>query len=523
MQAVRNRDRVVVVGAGVAGLTAAIGLAARGFEVLVLESRARPGGKVRTHDTPAGPVDAGPTVFTMKWVFDRILAAAGTTPEAELAIARAATLARHAWPDGTRLDLFADVERSAAAIAAFSDRRNAEGYRRFCAEAAGIYRTLEASYIAASRPGPFELAARVGAARLPAMLALKPFSTLWSALGTHFTDPRLRQLFGRYATYCGSSPFAAPATLMLVAHVEQAGVWLVEGGMAALAAALARVAERLGVVIRCRTPVAAVTVRGGRAAGVRLADGSELAAGAVVFNGDVSALAAGRLGDLATGLKPVAPPARSLSAVTFAFAGRARGFTPAHHTVLFSDDYRAEFEAIFRRRRVPDRPTVYLCAPDRDDAGRPQTRHAKAPGAAAGERLFCLINAPADGDRRPDDASETERWLDRTLTQAARCGLTLEPAAPPAATTPGDFERLYPATGGALYGRAAHGWMASFQRPGAASRLPGLYLAGGSVHPGPGVPMAALSGWLAAERLAADRASTPWFRPAAISGGTSTA
>jgi 1-hydroxycarotenoid 3,4-desaturase len=135
-------------------------------------------------------------------------------------------LARHGWSDGSQLDLFADVEESARAIEAFSDRANAQGYRRFAAQSAAMFATLKPSYIDAQRPGPLSLMARIGPLNLKEQWALKPFSTLWSALGEHFSDPRLKQLFGRYATYCGSSPFQAPATLMLVAHAEQDGVWL---------------------------------------------------------------------------------------------------------------------------------------------------------------------------------------------------------------------------------------------------------------------------------------------------------
>ena len=155
-------------------------------------------------------------------------------------------LARHAWGDGSRLDLYSDVDQSAEAIADFAGAREADGYRRFCKRAESIYRTLRDTFISGSRPGPVELATRVGLSRLPDLMGISPFTTLSRALEDHFSDPRLRQLFGRYATYCGSSPFLAPATLMLVAHVEREGVWIVEGGMARLAEALAELASARG-------------------------------------------------------------------------------------------------------------------------------------------------------------------------------------------------------------------------------------------------------------------------------------
>jgi hypothetical protein len=150
---------------------------------------------------------------------------------------------------------------------------------------------------------------------------------MWRALGDYFRDPRLRQLFGRYATYCGSSPFQAPATLMLVAHVEQEGVWLVEGGMHRLAVALEGLAERRGATFRYGAEAAEILVAGGKVAGVRLASGERLDADAVVLNADVAAVAAGRFGPAAAGAVPKVPrSSRSLSAVTWALHARTEGF-----------------------------------------------------------------------------------------------------------------------------------------------------------------------------------------------------
>lgn len=520
MTAGGRRDRVVVVGAGIAGLSAAVSLACAGHDVHLVERAESPGGKMRQVEVGGTPVDAGPTVFTMKWAFDRLLAQAGTTLEAEVGLTRAGTLARHAWGDGSRLDLFASPDESAAAIEHFAGAQEAAGFQRFCRDSAGVFATLKDTYIAAERPGPVDLARRVGMGNLQQMLALRPFSTLWSALGGYFKDPRLRQLFGRYATYCGSSPFQAPATLMLVAHVEQDGVWLIEGGMHALARALATVAQRHGARIdygRCVTRISAGT---GGVDAVHLEDGERLAADAVIFNGDYSALASGLVGGVDLGEAPVKLSERSLSALTWAVKAKVRGFPLARHTVLFSDAYRREFDEIFRKGRVPSDPTVYLCAQGRDDAG---ARIADT-DADPRDAFLCLINAPALGDRARHTSSEIATCLDAALGRMARCGLTLDSTTMESvATTPADFEQMFPGSGGALYGRASHGWMASFRRPGARTRLPGLYLAGGSVHPGPGVPMASLSGQLAAASLVADRGSTRRFHRVAISGGTSTA
>jgi 1-hydroxycarotenoid 3,4-desaturase len=504
-------QHVVIIGAGIAGLTAAVDLARQGIAVTVLERAAAPGGKMREVEAGGVALDGGPTVFTMRWVFDALFAEAGSTLAEHLTLTKADILARHAWSDTERLDLFADPARTEAAIGDFAGAAEARGYRAFREESARIYRTLEHTFITAPRPTALSLMGSVAKQGVGGLWSIRPFDTMWAALGRHFRDPRLRQLFGRYATYCGSSPFLAPATLMLVAHVEQEGVWLVEGGMHRLAAALAGLATHHGATIRYGAEVAEVVTGSGRATGVRLANGEFVAAGTVVVNADASAVAAGLLG---AGVRNAVPPptgVRSLSAVTWAMQAETDGFPLSRHTVFFSRDYQAEFDAI-ARGALPGEPTVYVCAQDRDDAGTAQ---------AGPERLLVLVNAPAMGDTRPFPEPEIAACADRTFHLLQRCGLRVRPTAPPVVTTPVGFNQLFPGTGGALYGQATHGPMASFARPGSRSAVPGLYLAGGSVHPGAGVPMAALSGRLAASRVMADLGSTRRSRPAAMRGGMS--
>ena len=446
-------------------------------------------------------IDAGPTVFTMRWIFESLFHDAGQTLSEHLDLVPATILARHAWRAGGRLDLFADRARSADAIGAFAGPREARAYQAFVDRSAAIYRTLETPFIASERPSMLELAQRVGARNLPDLMRTVPLRTLWSALGEHFKDPRLRQLFARYATYVGASPFQAPATLMLIAHVEQDGVWQVRGGIHAVARAIQSLAERQGAVFRFGAEMRQVVVRNGRAAGVELSTGERLDADAVVFNGDVSALPA------AQSPVPATPRAeRSLSAITWCLHAKTSGFPLAHHNVFFAEDYAEEFRAIFRFRHPPASPTVYVCAQDRGEADDDQT--------GKPERLLVLINAPADGDSAPMAPAVFQNLEARTFALMESCGLVVEDrAATAVVTTPADFHALFPATGGALYGRANHGPGGSFSRAGAAARLPGLYLAGGSVHPGPGIPMATLSGRLAAARLLQDLASPASKKP----------
>ena len=426
-------------------------------------------------------------------------------------------LARHAWSDSERLDLFADLDRSAEAIGDFAGAREARGFRDFAERARAIYATLEGPFITSPSPTPVSLALHAGFSGLGDLWRISPFHTLWRALGGYFHDERLRQLFGRYATYCGSSPFEATATLMLVAHVEQAGVWLIEGGMHRLAEVLAARARAKGAAFRYASEARRVHISNGRASAVTLADGETLDADAVLINADVAAVAAGNFGEAIRPAVPSAnPSSRSLSAVTFALLAKTEGFPLSRHNVFFSNDYRAEFDDVFVRGRLPKAPTVYVCAQDRwANGGSPPQGE---------ERLFCLVNAPPAGDKRNFPAEEIEPCRLQAFALMQSCGLKI--ATRPETTvitTPADFERFFPATGGALYGQASHGWTASFTRPGARTKIPGLYLAGGSTHPGPGVPMAALSGRLAAASILQDLASAAPSRTAATLGGMSTA
>ena len=506
--------RIVIIGAGVGGLVAGVRLAARGMNVTVLEAADAPGGKMREVVANGARIDSGPTVFTMRWVFEELARDIGVSLDDRLILRRADTLARHAWIDGARLDLYSDIERTADAIGLFAGKHDADGYRRFSQAAAAIHETLKRTYIDAPRPSLPALMYRVGLARPRELMRISPYATLWGELGKYFRDPRLRQLFGRYATYCGSSPFAAPATLMLVAHVEREGVWLVEGGMQGVATMLADLLLDCGGMLTCGARVERILVEKGRAVGVALVDGERLPADAIVMNGDVSALSGGLLGpDVAGATRPTPRSARSLSAVTWAMSARTDGFRLSRHNVFFSEDYKREFDDI-ARGRLPGSPTVYVCARDRGDVEPPPDGH---------ERLFCLVNAPARGDDAPLETSELRTCHEATFQQLDRCGLHIaRENREIVQTTPSDFARLFPASGGALYGRASHGWMASFMRPGARTRLPGLYLAGGGTHPGPGVPMAALSGRQAALAVMSDLASTGWSRPAVMPGGIST-
>ena len=504
----------MVVGAGIGGLVAALQLAQKNLSVTLIEAADAPGGKMRELIVDGAPIDSGPTVFTMRWVFEQIYANAGVRLDDALTLTALPVLARHAWGPDERMDLFADPGHSRDAIARFAGAAEAARFVQFCKQARAVYDTLEGPFIRSQSPSLMRMAGDLGLRGLSVLASLGPMRSLWSSLGEHFHDPRLRQLFARYATYCGSSPWDAPATLMLITQVELDGVWSVKGGMHALAQSLANLATKQGVTVRYASPCAAIEVAGARVAGVRLANGEFLPADSVVFNGDKSALGQGLLGEgVRRATSALRPKKRSLSALTWSMHAATSGFALDRHNVFFQPEYAREFSTIFSRARLPQTPAIYVCAQDRGTGD----------AEPAADRLLMLVNAPPEGLGPALTDSEIETCETHSFSTLARYGLTIQRSPQNTQrTTPAEFHRLFPGSGGALYGMATHGWMSAFARSGAKTAIQGLYLAGGSVHPGPGVPMAALSGQLAAATLWAHLDSTSRSQRVVISGGTST-
>lgn len=510
--------KALVVGGGMGGLSCALALAGQGFDVHLFEAREEIGGKIRGVPVAGTLIDGGPTVFTMKWVFDELFQDAGLTFDSAIDLQKASLLARHAWDDTGQLDLYADLDQSEDAIGAFCGLAEAQNFRAFVRDSAKMYGILETPFLRSSKPSLLSMSARLG----PKGLAVKPFSTLWSALKGQFNDPRLIQLFGRYSTYTGASPFLAPATLMLIAHVEMDGVWLVKGGMRELAQAMRRACEAKGVTIQTSANVAQINVENGTARAITLETGQRHEGDVIIVNADASAIGIGLFGpQVRRAVKPVKPAERSLSAIGWTLKAKTSGFPLAHHSVFFGADYPQEFDAVFGRGAYPHDPTVYICAQDRADTG-------SLADPSQAERMLMVINAPPNGDQNTSDPSssntEMEQCMDRSLARLEACGLQVSVESNASVPTgPKGFNQLFPASGGALYGRANHSPLASFARPDNRTSIPGLYLAGGSVHPGPGVPMAALSGRLAAARIVDDLSSTRRSRRTVTVGGTSTA
>ena len=488
-----SKQHVIVIGAGAGGLAAAVELAAAGRAVTVLESAATVGGKM--HQVRSGEhwIDAGPTVFTMRWVFDELFANAGAQFTSRLPFKPVTTLARHWWTSGASMDLHADPQVTAADIAALAGSADAEGYLQLCRDSGHIFELLKASFMAAPQPNPITLVLRIGLSKLGEMLALRPHQTLWRALGDYLKDPRLRQLFARYATYVGSSPLKAPATLLLITHSEQQGVWVLPGGMTSLARAMQNLAEEHGAKFKLNTNVATINTQNGRISGVTLDNGETLPADDIVFNGDRSALTTGCLGpDVVSATRGTPIEQRGLSAVTWCLRADTAGFPLSYHNVFFDEDYPQEFSALFEDKTVAERPTVYICAQDRLLAGHYEGY----------ERLLVLVNAPATGDLSTWSREQMSAITAHTEAVLADCGFKISlSSATCRMANPQDFSSRFPGSGGSLYGQATHGLFSRFTRPSSRTKITGLYMAGGSIHPGPGVPMATLSGRLAAQAL----------------------
>ncbi len=506
---------VAVIGAGIGGLAAALRLAHRGLQVTVLERHGTPGGKMRTIPSVAGPVDAGPTVLTMKPVFDALFADVGERIEDHVTLETEGILARHFWPDGCTLDLMRDPVESRANVERAFGSESAQEFTIFSNRAKLLFETFDAPMMRSSAPSLTEMAKVV--AKFPRVIpAMAPLQTLGQSLRRHFSDPRLAQLFARYATYVGGLPDASPALLGLIWHAECQGVWHVRGGMHQLAQSIATCATRFGAQIHYNTHVTRIETQDDHTCAVHTENG-RIAVDAVLFNGDTAALAMGTMGAAAKSAVPkTAASPRSLSASVLSFAATPADVPLAAHNVFFADDPESEYAPLVKGQPQTD-PTLYVCAQDRFGAQTPN----------GPERFEIILNSPPVDTKTAPDSEQCQKEKARCqtliLNRLARFGLTFSHEPNTATLTiPQDFNALFPNSGGSLYGRSPHGMMAAFKRPTARTALKGLYLTGGGAHPGAGVPMATLSAKHAAEAILSDLTSTSTFPQGATRGGTST-
>ncbi|MFZ4816739.1 MAG: phytoene desaturase family protein [Phototrophicaceae bacterium] len=485
----------VVIGAGIGGLTTAIRLAAQGWQVNVYEKNPQVGGKMGEFRADGFRWDTGPSVITMRHVFEELFSSVGRKLTDYLTLRPIEPLTRYFYPDGTVFDASGDLGRTVGQIGAW-DERDVEGYLAYLAYAAKIHRITGPVFIYNDPPKITDIL-RVP---LPDMPAVDPLRTMSQAINSFVHSPKLRQLLGRFATYTGASPYRAPATLNVIAHVElNGGVWYPDGGIYSIAQALARLAGELGVTIITGCAVQAILTDQGRATGVRLADGTTVPADSVIANLDV-ALVYERL------LPPNNGNAAQLQALTeaepscsgFVMLLGVAGHYPqlAHHNIFFSPDYPAEFINIFERGLPPDDPTIYITATSKSNPNHAPEQH---------ENWFVLVNAPAY-DARYDWNSQKAHYRQLVLDKLAGYGFDVrDKIRSEHLLTPIDLERLTGARRGALYGMSSNSRWSAFRRPhNRAEEVRGLYFVGGTTHPGGGVPMVMLSGKAVARMIQAD-------------------
>ncbi|MEX5721512.1 phytoene desaturase family protein [Geodermatophilus maliterrae] len=488
-------SRVVVVGAGLGGLAAAARLATLGHRVTVLEQSGDVGGKLGWYARDGHAFDTGPSLVTMPQVYRDLFDATGGPLEDAVDLERLDPAVDYRFADGTRLAVPGRIEQVPAALDGVLGDGAGEQWRELLDRAEAMWAITEQPFLRSPLRGAATLARL---ARDPVDVGtVAPWQTLRGLGGRYLRDPRLRVLLDRYATYSGSDPRRAPAVLATVPYVEQAfGSWYVRGGLHRLAEAVAERARDRGAEIRTGTPVRRVLRDGGRVSGVELADGGEMTADVVVSGADATALYAGllppdrRTRAVRRGLTRATP---SLSGFVLLLALRGRTPGLAHHTVLFPDDYDAEFDAVFGTGRhrgvpcpVPD-PTVYVSAPD-DPATRPD---------GDSESWFVLVNAARqdpDGGVDWDAPGLVDRYATRVLEVMAARGLDVRDRVRwCVARSPADLARETGSVGGSIYGTSSNGARAAFLRPGNVAPVRGLYLVGGSSHPGGGLPLVALS------------------------------
>ena len=485
---------IVIIGAGLGGLAAAIRLAAHGRRVVVLEKNERVGGKLNIVAEQGYVFDTGPSLLTMPGVLRELFASAGRRLEDALTLLPVEPTCRYRWPDGTQFDAFQSLPLLAQQIAAL-EPRDVAGLFRFMHYAARIYRAVAGPFLFQPFDGLRDL---LTPAALRDSWTIDPFRTVDGSVRSFFRSPYLRQVFNRYATYNGSSPYRAPATFNLIAYIELVeGGWYLRGGMYELARALERLARDLGVEIRTRSPVARILTHNGRASAVQLADGERLDASAVVVNADPRYAYSQLLPEAGAMRARLARLEPSCSGFVL-LLGVDRVYEQlAHHNIFFSGDYPREFAAIFDKRVPAPDPTVYVCATSRSDPTHAPPGHMN---------LFVLVNAPALGGRF-NWSREALGYRNLVVRKLERMGLDEldRRIAYERIITPEDLQTRYNATGGAIYGLASNNPWAAFLRPPLRAReFERLYFVGGGTHPGGGIPLVLLSGRAVAERLEAD-------------------
>ena len=488
-------ETTLIIGGGIGGLSTAIRLQAAGHRVILLEKNERVGGKMYQIEQDGFRFDTGPSVITMRHVFEDLFATAGRKLEDYLTLEPVDPMTRYFYPDGFVLDATGDMDKMAEQIAKL-DKQDIEGYRNYLDYAAEIHRVTGDVFIYDKPP------TLASFAKVPVWDWLKadPFRTMSSAVNSFIKSPKLRQLLGRFATYVGGNPYLAPATLNVIADVElSGGVWYPRGGIYQIAQALEKLAQEMGVEIRTDCAGKQINTENGRATGVTLDDGSTINARLVVSNVDV-AMTYNKL------LSSADIPQKRIDKMSH-YEPSCSGFVMllgvegdykqlAHHNIFFSKDYPKEFESIFKEGIPPDDPTIYIAITSKTDSNHAPEGY---------ENWFVMVNAPAVS-KRYNWQSEKANYRELVLSKLADYGLDIrDKIRSETILTPIDLQTMSGAWLGALYGSSPNNRFAAFLRPHNRSKdVKGLYFVGGTTHPGGGVPMVMLSAKVTSDMVLED-------------------
>ncbi|WP_188016994.1 phytoene desaturase family protein [Paenibacillus antarcticus] len=484
--------KVIIVGSGFGGLSCAITMAARGWGVTLIERQSTLGGKLQQIQEEGYTFDRGPSTITMPNVFRDVFDKVGACMEDYVELYELEPRSRNIFADGSRVDLSRNVSRMEDQIATYSPT-DALHYAAYIKEAGLLYQHAEAQFM-----NKLLLSWR-DKANLPMLRSLwrvRPFTTLQKLLERYFSHPNTLAMFGRYATYVGSSPYQAPSIFAMLGHVEaKNGVYGVRGGTYRLIEAMARLARELGVSIMTDTEVTQIVVAHGRTTGVETNKGF-YEAPIVVANGDV--LSVNRM-LIQEQDRPSMRDRRigkyesSLSGFVTLAGVRQQYSKLLHHTVFFPHKYEPEFRDIFERRLTPADPTVYVCYSGYSEQGM-------AP--KGGSNLFILANAPSLSGYLNWE-TEKKIYGDAVLSTLSQHGISgLDQGDVFKYYTPEDIARDTLAYKGSIYGISSNSIGQTFSRPSNRSKdIEGLWYVGGTTHPGGGTPMVTLSGRLVGEYI----------------------
>ena len=493
-----ENKRVAVIGGGLGALSGAIRLAQLGFSVQLFEKNPKIGGKVNEVTLGNYRFDTGASLLTMPFVIDELFDFAGFKRSDYFDFVPIKPICRYFFPDGSMMDASADKAEMETAIAQLSPN-DVKAYQRFLKYAERIH-DLTAEIFLCTPIHEFRRLIRPRYLRtLFKLHQIDPFRTVHRSVSRFFSDPRLIQLFDRYATYNGSDPFQAPATLNIIPYVEYGlGGYYIRGGIYRLVDALEMVARERGVQIRTSAKVERICQVGKQVNGVQV-NGERIDADYVLCGTDAVVAYHTLIDGHPHQRKKLRRLEPSLSGMVFLWGIRGKHPILAHHNIIFSSDYKTEFRQIFKHQQVPDEPTIYIAITSKADA-------AHAP--PNGENWFVLLNMPYLAPGQMWEQEKT-RMRGTVLNRLKQLGCDIaDQIEVEQIYTPEDFAERYASNRGSIYGVSSNSKTTAFKRLPNRSRNPkGLYFAGGSVHPGGGIPLVMSSGKMAATLIAEDHAS----------------